>query len=241
MNLHEYQAKALFAEYGLPVPHGIVIRSLEEALLAVTQLKTNQWVVKAQVHAGGRGKAGGVKLVSNKDELNGVIKNLLHTRLITQQTNHLGQPINELLIEETSEIQKEMYLGVVIDRSSQKIVIMASTEGGVDIEKVARETPEKIIKIMIDPAIGVSPYQAREIAFGLGLQNDQIKQFTDIVLKLYQLFLEKDLSLVEINPLVITQSLALICLDAKVNIDENALFRQTALRAIRDTSQEDER
>ncbi|HBI2908589.1 TPA: ADP-forming succinate--CoA ligase subunit beta [Legionella pneumophila] len=241
MNLHEYQAKQLFASYDLPVPRGEVAYNVEDALLVASQLSTSRWVVKAQVHAGGRGKAGGVKLVSSKDELAAVAKSMLGTRLVTYQTDARGQPVNAILVEETCEIDKELYLGAVVDRSTRRVVIMASTEGGVEIEKVAHETPEKIFKVVVDPLVGVMPFQCRETAFKLGLKDDQIKQFTHLMMELGKMFVECDLSLLEINPLVITKSGQLICLDGKINIDGNALFRQPKLKNMRDVSQEDDR
>ena len=241
MNLHEYQAKQLFKKYDLPVPDGVVVHSLDEATQAVSQLKTDKWVVKAQVHAGGRGKAGGVKIVSTQEELKEAVRKLLHTRLVTYQTDAAGQPVNSLLIEETSDIKQELYLGAVVDRATQKIVFMASTEGGVEIEKVAEENPEKILQAVVDPLLGVMPYQCREIAFGLGLKDQQIKQFTKLMMGLGKLFADFDLSLLEINPLIITKKGDLVCLDGKINIDDNALYRQPLLREMRDPSQEDER
>jgi succinyl-CoA synthetase beta subunit len=241
MNLHEYQAKQLLAQYGLPVPQNEVARNVEEALIVADKLGTKRWVVKAQVHAGGRGKAGGVKIVSTKDELTEAVKGMLGKRLVTYQTTAEGQPVSQVLIEEPSNIDKELYLGAVIDRSQQRIVIMASTEGGVEIEKVAEKTPEKILKVTIDPLVGVQPFQARDIAFALGLTGDQIKQFTKLMLGLGKMFVEKDFSLLEINPLVITKEGNLLCLDGKINIDDNALYRQPELRAMRDTTQEDDR
>ncbi|HDS3846328.1 TPA: ADP-forming succinate--CoA ligase subunit beta, partial [Legionella pneumophila] len=206
-----------------------------------SQLSTSRWVVKAQVHAGGRGKAGGVKLVSSKDELAAVAKSMLGTRLVTYQTDARGQPVNAILVEETCEIDKELYLGAVVDRATRRVVIMASTEGGVEIEKVAHETPEKIFKVVVDPLVGVMPFQCRETAFKLGLKDDQIKQFTHLMMGLGKMFVDCDLSLLEINPLVITKSGQLICLDGKINIDGNALFRQPKLKNMRDVSQEDDR
>lgn len=241
MNLHEYQAKQLFASYGLPVPNGHIAENVEQALNAASQLSTAKWVVKAQVHAGGRGKAGGVKIVSTKEELADVVKSLLGTRLVTYQTDAKGQPVNTLLIEETCDIARELYLGAVVDRASQRVVIMASTEGGVEIEKVAHETPEKIFKVEVDPLLGVMPFQAREIGFKLELNDEQIKQFTKLMVSLGNMFVERDLSLLEINPLVVTKDGQLLCLDGKVNIDGNALYRQPELKKMRDTSQEDER
>ncbi|MEM1244334.1 MAG: ADP-forming succinate--CoA ligase subunit beta [Pseudomonadota bacterium] len=241
MNLHEYQSKQLIAGFGLPVPQGEVAWNADDAISVLDQLATKACVVKAQVHAGGRGKAGGVKIVNNKDELSQAVQNMIGTNLVTYQTDANGQPVNCVLIEETCDIAKELYLGAVIDRSQQRLVIMASTEGGVEIEKVAEETPEKIHKLTVHPLVGVLPFQAREIAFKLGLVDNQIKQFSKIMLGLGKLFMESDLSLIEINPLVITKSGDLLCLDAKINIDDNALYRQSKLRGMRDTTQEDER
>ncbi len=241
MNLHEYQAKNLFAQYGLPVPMGEIVWNAEEAATAARKIGGNRWVVKAQVHAGGRGKAGGVRIVNTEEEVKQAVKDLLGTRLVTYQTDENGQPINQILIETPSQIDKELYLSAVVDRATQRVVIMASTEGGVDIEKVAHDTPEKILTIIVDPLLGVLPYQCRDLGFDLKLNNEQIKQLTHIVTKLYQLFMEKDLSLVEINPLVITKSGDLLCLDGKINVDDNALYRQPEIREMRDTSQEEER
>jgi succinyl-CoA synthetase beta subunit len=241
MNLHEYQAKQLFASYGLPIPQGEVAYSVEDALQVAAKLTTPKWVVKAQVHAGGRGKAGGVKILANKDDLAAFTKSLLGTRLVTYQTDALGQPVNSVLVEETSDIDRELYLGAVVDRATRRIVIMASTEGGVEIEKVAEETPEKIFKAVVDPLVGVMPFQCRELAFKLGLSGDQIKEFTQLMLNLGKMFTECDLSLLEINPLVVNKAGHLICLDGKINIDTNALYRQPKLRAMRDTTQENER
>lgn len=241
MNLHEYQAKQLFASYNLPTPRGEVAYSIDDALQVASQLSTPKWVVKAQVHAGGRGKAGGVKIVSSKDELATITKSLLGTRLVTYQTDAHGQPVNAVLIEETCDIDRELYLGAVVDRATRRVVIMASTEGGVEIEKVAEETPEKIFKIIVDPLVGVMPFQCRETGFKLGLKEEQIKQFTHLMMSLGKMFVECDLSLLEINPLVVTKSGELICLDGKINIDGNALYRQPKLKSMRDTSQEDAR
>lgn len=241
MNLHEYQAKQWLAKYGLPVPKGETARNVDEALVIADNLGTNRWVVKAQVHAGGRGKAGGVKVVSTKDELADAVRNMLGKHLVTYQTTAEGQPVHQVLIEEPSDIEKELYLGAVVDRSKQRIVFMASTEGGVDIEKIAHDSPEKILTTVVDPIVGVQPFQGRELAFALGLKGDQIKQFTKILLGLAKLFEESDLSLLEINPLVINKQGNLLCLDGKINIDDNALFRHPVLREMRDTTQEDER
>jgi succinyl-CoA synthetase beta subunit len=241
MNLHEYQSKKLLAEYGLPVSKGEVAKTVEEAEKIATKMALPRWVVKAQVHAGGRGKAGGVKLVSSKDELTQVVRSLLGKNLVTYQTTAEGQPVNEILIEAPCDIEKELYLGAVIDRAEQRIVFMASTEGGVEIEKVAEKNPEKILTITVDPLVGGMPYQARDLAFALGLKGEQIKQFVNLLVGLSKLFKERDLSLLEINPLVITKQGDLLCLDAKITIDDNALYRQPVLRDLRDTTQEDER
>jgi succinyl-CoA synthetase beta subunit len=241
MNLHEYQAKQLLAKYGLPVSQGQVAWSVDQAMDIANTMPTNRWVVKAQVHAGGRGKAGGVKLVSTKEDVAKVAQDLLGKRLVTYQTTAEGQPVNQVLIEESCDIAKELYLGAVIDRSKQRIVFMASTEGGVEIEKVAHDTPEKIMTITVDPLLGVLPYQGRDLAFALGLKGDQIKQFTKILLGLGKMFTENDLALLEINPLVIKPDGSLLCLDCKITIDDNALYRHPALRDMRDTSQEDDR
>lgn len=241
MNLHEYQAKAIFSQYGLPVPDSKVVTTAEEAEAAAASLATSKVVVKAQVHAGGRGKAGGVKLVDSPAAAAEVAASLLGRNLVTYQTDQNGQPVNTVLVEETCNIARELYLGAVVDRSSRRVVIMASTEGGLEIEKVAVETPEKILKATINPLVGVMPYQARELAFGLGLEGDQIKQFTSLLAGLGKMFVEKDLLLVEVNPLVVTAEGDLLCLDGKVNVDGNATYRQPALVEMRDESQEDER
>lgn len=241
MNLHEYQAKQLFAAYGLPVSQGVVATSPEEAANAADNVPGSAWVVKAQVHAGGRGKAGGVKVVSSKDDIRAFAEHWLGRNLVSYQTDAGGQPVHQILIEECTDIEQELYLGAVIDRASQRVVFMASTEGGVEIEKVAHETPEKILKAEIDPLTGAQPHQARELAFKLGLKDHQIKQFTQIFLGLSKLFFEKDLALLEINPLVITKAGDLHCLDAKINIDGNALYAHKYLQAMHDPSQDDAR
>jgi len=241
MNLHEYQAKQIFAEYGLPVSTGFACESADEAVAAADKIGGNKWVVKAQVHAGGRGKAGGVKLVSSKDEIRGFANQWLGKRLVTYQTDKDGQPVHKILVEDCTDIDKELYLGAVVDRGSRRIVFMASTEGGVEIEKVAHETPEKILRATIDPLVGPQPFQAREIAFKLGLNADQVKQFTKIFLGLAKMFVERDLALLEINPLVVTTEGNLHCLDAKLNIDGNALYRQSKQKEMQDPTQDDER
>jgi succinyl-CoA synthetase beta subunit len=241
MNLHEYQGKQLFAQYGLPVSNGIAAQTVEEAVAAADQIDGDKWVVKAQVHAGGRGKAGGVKLVSSKEEIKEFAEQWLGKNLVTYQTDANGQPVSRILVESCTDIEQELYLGAVVDRASRRIVFMASTEGGVEIEKVAHETPEKILKAEIDPLVGAQPYQARELAFKLGLEGKQINQFVKIFLGLAKLFVEKDLALLEINPLVVTKEGDLHCLDAKLNIDSNAVYRHKDLQEMHDPSQEDER
>lgn len=241
MNLHEYQAKALFETYGVAVPSNIVVSNLDEASKAIDALSCSRYVVKAQVHAGGRGKAGGVKITDSKEAALDAVKGMLGTNLVTFQTDANGQPVNQVLIEAPSDIERELYLGAVIDRSLQRVVIMASTEGGMDIEKVAEETPEKILKSTIHPLVGVQPYQCRQLAFGLGLKGNQIKQFGKILTGLMALFHDKDLSLIEINPLVVTKQGDLLCLDGKINIDDSALYRLPDIQKMRDPSQEDDR
>jgi succinyl-CoA synthetase beta subunit len=241
MNLHEYQGKQLFAQYGLPVSKGFACDTPEEVVAKMKEIGGSEWVVKAQVHAGGRGKAGGVKLVKSADEAAAFAKKWLGQRLVTYQTDADGQPVSKVLVESCTDIAQELYLGAVLDRATRRIVFMASTEGGVEIEKVAHETPEKILKAGIDPLVGAQPYQAREIGFKLGLNAEQIKQFTKIFLGLAKLFEENDLSLLEVNPLVITKEGNLHCLDAKINIDGSALYRQPKLKAMEDPSQEDDR
>lgn len=241
MNLHEYQGKQLFAEYGLPVSKGYAVDTPEAAAEAAEKIGGEQWVVKAQVHAGGRGKAGGVKLIKSPAEAQEFAANWLGKNLVTYQTDENGQPVSKILVETCTDIAQELYLGAVVDRSSRRIVFMASTEGGVEIEKVAEETPEKILKATIDPLTGAQPYQARELAFKLGLNPTQVKQFTKIFLGLAKMFEEKDLALLEINPLVITDEGNLHCLDAKIAIDSNAVYRHKDLQEMHDPSQEDER
>ena len=241
MNLHEYQAKQLFADYGLPVSKGLAVETVEQAAAATATIGGDKWVVKAQVHAGGRGKAGGVKLVESAEEAGQFAEQWLGKNLVTYQTDANGQPVHKILVEACIDIAQELYLGAVIDRSTRRIVFMASVEGGVEIEKVAAQTPEKILKTSIDPLTGPQSYQGRELAFQLGLQGKQIKQFTSLFLALARLFQEIDLALLEINPLVITDEGDLHCLDGKINIDGNALYRQPKLRTMHDPSQEDER
>ena len=241
MNLHEYQGKALFADYGLPVSVGYAVDSAEEAVAAANKIGGEMWVVKAQVHAGGRGKAGGVKLVDSADAVGAFATQWLGKNLVTYQTDEKGQPVSKILVEACTDIDQELYLGAVLDRASRRIVFMASTEGGVEIEKVAEETPEKILKAEIDPLAGPQPYQGREMAFKLGLKDHQVKQFVTIFMGLAKLFKDKDLALIEVNPLVITDAGNLHCLDAKVVVDSNALYRHKDLQAMHDPSQEDAR
>ena len=241
MNLHEYQGKQLFAEYGLPVSKGFACETAEDSVMAADKIGGGEWVIKAQVHAGGRGKAGGVKLVKSKDEIRDFAHKWLGQRLVTYQTDANGQPVNKILVESCTDIARELYLGAVLDRSSQRIVFMASTEGGVEIEKVADATPEKILKASIDPLVGPMPYQGRDLAFKLGLEGPQIKQFVDIFVGLGKLFKDYDLALLEVNPLVIKTDGNLHCLDAKINIDANALYRQPKLQEMHDPSQDDPR
>jgi len=241
MNLHEYQGKTLFANYGLPVSSGHAVESAEAAIQAARDIGGQRWVVKAQVHAGGRGKAGGVKLVETPEAAGEFAAQWLGQRLVTYQTDAAGQPVSRILVESCTDIAEELYLGAVVDRASRRIVFMASTEGGVEIEKVAHETPEKILKAEIDPLAGAQPYQGRELAFQLGLAGKQVRQFVDIFMGLAKLFAEKDLALIEVNPLVVTEEGDLHCLDAKVVVDSNALYRHPDLEAMHDASQEDER
>ena len=241
MNLHEYQAKKLFADYGLPVSEGYAVETADQAVAAAEKIGGTRWVVKVQVHAGGRGKAGGVKLADSLDDVRAFADQWIGKRLVTFQTDEDGQPVSKIYVESCTDIATELYLGAVVDRGTRRVVFMASTEGGVEIEQVAEETPEKILKTMIDPFVGPQPYQGRELAFKLGLEGKQVQQFSALFMGLAKLFHELDCSLLEINPLVITETGDVHCLDAKVNIDGNALYRQKPIEAMRDLSQEDER
>jgi len=241
MNLHEYQGKELFAKFGLPVSKNRVIASADDAVHACRDIGGNKWVVKAQVHAGGRGKAGGVKLVSTPEEAVEFANHWLGKRLITYQTDSNGQLVNSILVEECTDIAKELYLSAVVDRGTQRIVFIGSSEGGVNIEEVAENTPEKIIYEPIDPLTGPMDFQSRKISKVLGLDGEQSKQFSKMLPQLTDLFVTHDLSLLEINPLVITQGRKLHCLDAKINIDSNAVYRQPEIQAMHDPSQEDPR
>jgi len=241
MNLHEFQGKELFAKYGLPVSNSKVIYEAEDAHKACRDIGGSKWVVKAQVHAGGRGKAGGVELVDTPEDAISFAKKWLGKRLVTYQTDEKGQLVNSVLIEECTDIAEELYLSAVVDRDSQRVVFIGSSEGGVNIEEVAKNSPEKIIYEPIDPLCGAQGFQARKIAKVLKLNNEQTKQFTPILKNLMKLFIEKDLSLLEINPLVITSGGLLHCLDAKINIDSNAIYRQPEIAEMHDSSQEDPR
>jgi len=241
MNLHEYQAKKLFEEYGVPVSPGLPAHSIKEALQQASAQHGNGWVIKAQVHAGGRGKAGGVKLAETMEEVEEIVTNMFGKRLVTKQSGPEGQPINCVLVQTKSGISRELYLGLVVDRSSRKVAIMASSEGGMDIEEVAAKTPDKIFNIIIDPVMGLQNYQARSVSDALGLNDSQQVQLINLLEGLYQLFMDKDLSLIEINPLIIDDKKNLMCLDAKVSVDDNALYRQTNLEEWRDPTQEDEK
>ncbi len=239
MNLHEYQSKDVFASYGIPVPQGKVARSADEAVAAASALGGSVWVVKAQVHAGGRGKAGGVKLVRDLDAVRAAATGMLGQRLVTPQTDAAGLPIDCVYVETGSQIEREIYLSLTLNREKSRIALIASAAGGVNIEEVAAKTPEKIATVNVHPAAGLQPYQCRRVAFALGFKDKQVAQFQSIAMALYRLFLEKDASLVEVNPLIVTRDGSLLALDAKINIDDNALFRQTALAALRDQAQED--
>ena len=241
MNLHEYQSKQLLSSYGLPVSKGRVAKTVEDAIQATRELAGDSWVIKVQVHAGGRGKAGGVEVVSSESEVREFANRWLGNRIHTVQTGADGQPVSTLFIEEATEIEAELYLGIVIDRATARVVVMASAEGGVEIEQVAAETPELLFKVAIDPGLGPQEHQGRQLAFQLGLSDIQVTQFANLYMGLCRLFMDLDCSLVEINPLVIDGNRDLICLDAKINIDSNALFRQPNLIELRDISQEDER
>ncbi len=242
MNLHEYQAKELLARYGLRVQTGVLATSGHEAADAYDKLGGKFAVVKAQVHAGGRGKAGGVKVVKSRDEAREVAESLIGKNLVTYQTDANGQPVNSVYVsEDLYPVSRELYLGAVVDRSSRRVTFMASTEGGVEIEKVAHDTPEKILKVVVDPLVGLQPCHAREVAFQLGLSGDQVANFVKMMLGAYQAFVENDFALFEINPLAVRENGELVCVDAKINLDSNALFRHADLLALRDKSQENER
>jgi succinyl-CoA synthetase beta subunit len=239
MNLHEYQAKDLFRSYGIPVPAGKVAASPEEAMEAARELGGTVWVVKAQVHAGGRGKAGGVKLAREIDAVHTAAARMLGKPLVTQQTGSEGLPVERVYVESGSDVARELYLSLTLNRERGRIALIASASGGMDIEEVAHKTPSMILSATVHPAAGLGAHQARELAFGLGLSGAQIAQFQALSAALYRLYLEKDLSLVEINPLIVTRDGSLVALDAKINVDDNALFRHPELAELRDASQED--
>ncbi|WP_058367882.1 ADP-forming succinate--CoA ligase subunit beta [Psychrobacter sp. ENNN9_III] len=242
MNLHEYQAKELLKSYGLPIQEGIIASSGDEAAAAFDKTPTDIAVIKAQVHAGGRGKAGGVKLVKTREEAKQVADELIGTNLVTFQTDAEGQPVNFVLVaEDMYPVQTELYLGAVVDRSTRRVTFMASTEGGVDIEEVASETPEKIFKVSVDPLVGLMPYQARDVAFQLGLEGKQINQFVKIMTGAYQAFVENDFALLEVNPLAVRENGEIVCVDGKIGIDSNALYRLPKIAALQDKTQENER
>ena len=242
MNLHEYQAKELLAGYGLPVQGGILAASGDEAAAAYDKLGGKFAVIKAQVHAGGRGKAGGVKVVKSREEAKQVAESLIGTRLVTYQTDANGQPVNSVLVcEDMYPVQTELYLGAVVDRAARRVVFMASTEGGVEIEKVAEETPEKIFKVVVDPLVGLQPCQARETAFALGLKDKQINEFVKLMSGAYRAFVENDFALFVVNPLAVRENGELACVDGKIGIDSNALYRLPKVAELRDKSQENER
>ena len=239
MNLHEYQAKDIFRSYGIAVPAGRVAASADEAVAAAEAIGGSIWVVKAQVHAGGRGKAGGVKLARDMNAVREAATHMLGTRLVTKQTGEEGLPVGSVYVESGSEIDREVYLSLTLNRERGRIALIASAAGGMDIEEVAAKTPEKILTVNVHPSAGLQPYQARQLAFGLGFKGPQIAEFQAIAMALYKLYLEKDASLVEINPLIVTKSGSLLALDAKINIDANAVFRHPDVAKLRDPSQED--
>ena len=241
MNLHEFQAKQLFSSYGIPVPRGGAAESVEQARAIVSHLGNERWVVKAQIHAGGRGKAGGVKIVEGIPELERTVADMLGSRLVTHQTTPLGLPVSFVLIEPVLEVERELYLGAVIDRTRERVVFMASAVGGMDIEQVAAIHPEKILTLAVDPVVGLQPYEWRQVGFALQLNKDQFQTLSKVMGGLYRLFMEQDASLLEINPLVITKEGELMAADAKINLDDNAMFRHDDLMKLKDTSQENEK
>jgi len=237
MNLHEYQAKQLIAKYGISVPKGIVIKSIDEVDQSIGELETSSYVIKAQIHAGGRGKAGGVKIVSSKKEASEVVNSLINKKLVTYQNKPDGQPINSVLIEESCDIEKELYFSILVDRQSERIVVIASSAGGIEIEEISKNNPEKIIKELCSPINGLMDFQSRNIAFALGLPNEMINDFVKFARSAFKVFIENDLALLEINPLVITSNKKIIALDCKVTVDDNALLKQKTLAELRDWSQ----
>jgi len=241
VNLHEFQSKKLFAGYGIPVPFGYAVETAKEARSAAEDMGGSRWIVKAQAHTGGRGKAGGVVLVDSVGRVESESERILADRIVTKQTGPEGLPVSYILVEEPTDIEEELYISALVDRETRRVLVMASRAGGMNIEEVAAETPEKIITALIDPAAGVQPYQARRLGFALGFNGDQVKQFQKILFGLIKLFHSEDASLVEINPLVVTPQGDLLALDAKINLDSNALYRHKDLLAMRDISQEDAR
>ena len=239
MKIHEYQAKALLAKYGVPVPQGEVVFDAADAAAVASRLGGGTVVVKAQIHAGGRGKGGGVKVVKGPDEARAAAEKMLGMNLVTYQTGPAGQKVQRVLVEQGLAIARELYLGIVLDRSSERLVLMVSQEGGVEIEKVAEEAPEKIFKAYINPGLGLAAYQTRQLAFALGLQGPQIGQASKVMMALYNAFVATDASLLEINPLIVTGDGSLLALDAKINFDDNAIFRHQEFKELRDTSEED--
>ena len=241
MNIHEYQAKQLFQAFGIPAPQGKKVVTADQAVQAAKEISADAWVVKAQVHAGGRGKVGGVKLAKNSDEVKQFASEMLGNRLVTKQTGSEGLPIESVLIEKTYPIKREFYLSILVDRASERVMFVSSIAGGMDIETVAEETPEKIVTLIIDPAAGLQPYQCRQVAFDLSLQGAQIKALDKIMQGMYRLLLEKDASQIEINPLVETDDGELLALDAKINFDDNATALHPDILELRDEGQEDEK
>ena len=239
MNLHEYQAKQLITKYGISVPKGIAIKSIDEVDQSIAELKSSSYVIKAQIHAGGRGKAGGVKIVNSKKEAIEVANSLLHKKLVTYQNKPGGQPVDTLLIEESCDIEKELYFSILVDRQSEKIVVIASSAGGMEIEEISKDNPEKIIKETCSPINGLMDFQSRNIAFALGLANEMINDFVKFARSAFKVFIENNLALLEINPLVITSHKKIIALDCKINVDDNALYKQKTLAELRDWSQND--
>ena len=241
MEIHEYQAKELLADFGVPVPRGGLAYSPEQAAYRATEIGGNQWVVKAQIHSGGRGKAGGIKVCSNEHEVWDAAEELLGKRLVTHQTGQRGKVVYRLFVESAAPIQREIYLGFVLDRKSERVMVVASAEGGMEIEEIAQERPDSILRVSVEPAVGMQAFQARELAFGLGLEPELTAQAVSTILGCYRAFRELDATMVEINPLVVTGEGALLALDAKMSFDDNALFRRPTISELRDKSQEDPR
>ncbi|MDB9933367.1 malate--CoA ligase subunit beta [Candidatus Thioglobus sp.] len=241
MNIHEYQAKKLLGKYGVPIPKGGIAHSATEAIYQASELGGSKWIVKAQLHSGARGKAGGVKLCNSHQEIADFCHNLLGNKLVTLQTGPEGKMVSSIYVEEASDIAKELYFSIVLDRATQKVTLIASTEGGMDIEKVAEETPEKISKIMIDPAVGMQPFQARQLVFTLDIPNEVVGAASRAVMKCYRAFRDTDANLLEINPLILTTDNKVIAIDAKMTFDENALYRRPEILEFRDKTQEDPR